>query len=127
MSDDDSTYRFDPDEFREGESSATEGGVEADEAPGATGSTEAVRKPSASPGREELAGAEDREFDWRGWVLVGMLFVALVVVPILLYFVPRAQGLAASIGLGYRDAFLVLPLVPAVVLALLAVWATTRP
>ena len=56
-----------------------------------------------------------------------MLFLALAVVPVLLYFVPRAQGLASSLGLGYRDAFLVLPLVPALVLAALAVWATTRP
>jgi hypothetical protein len=53
--------------------------------------------------------------------------VALVVVPVLLYFVPRVQWLTASLGLGYRDAFLVLPLVPALVLAALAVWATTRP
>jgi hypothetical protein len=56
-----------------------------------------------------------------------MLFVALVLVPVLLYFIPRARWLTASLGLGYRDAFLVLPLVPALVLAVLAVWATTRP
>jgi hypothetical protein len=108
VSDDDPTHRFDPAEFREGDDG------------------------DADPADREAAAqapprGEDREFGLRGWVLVGMLFVALVVVPVLLYFVPRAQWLAASIGLGYRDAFLVLPLVPAVVLALLAVWATTRP
>jgi hypothetical protein len=126
VSDDDSTYHFDPDEFREGEPPGTADGVEAGEERSVTGRTgeSTVTPPSRS---DSPHGGDEREFDWRGWILVAMLFVALVVVPTLLYFVPRAQGLAGSIGLGYRDAFLVLPLVPAVVLALLAVWATTRP
>lgn len=116
---DDDTYRFDPDEFREGrdgdeEAEAVDPAESAGPAPEAAG-------PDATP------RGENREFGRRGWVLVGMLFVALVLVPVLLYFVPRVQGLAASLGLGYRDAFLVLPLVPALVLAALAVWATTRP
>ena len=122
---DDSTYRFDPAEFREGgETDAGESPAEVAEGdsttPEATGTAGAAGTKDARPG-------EGREFGWRGWTLVGMLFVALVVVPTLLYFVPRAQWLAASFGLGYRDAFLVLPLVPALVLAALAVWATTRP
>jgi len=71
--------------------------------------------------------AADREFGWRGWVLVGFLVVALVLVPGALYFLPRAQGVATSLGLSLRDAYLVLPLVPALVLGGLAVWATTRP
>jgi hypothetical protein len=119
---DDSTYRFDPAESREdgeadGEEPSEEVGGEDGEPPGATG---------PGPGGDVPPGGT-REFGWRGWVLVGMLFVALVVIPVLLYFVPRVQWLTASLGLGYRDAFLVLPLVPALVLAALAVWATTRP
>jgi hypothetical protein len=114
---DDDTYRFDPDEFREGRDG------EADE--GRDDPAESVGPEAAAT--DAMPRGEDREFGWRGWVLVGMLFVALVAVPVLLYFVPRAQGLTASLGLGYRDAFLVLPLVPALVLAALAVWATTRP
>jgi hypothetical protein len=118
---DDDTYRFDPDEFREegsGETGRDAARAESGDRPGdpAQGATAADRP-----------RGEDREFGLRGWLLVAMLVLALVVVPVLLYFVPRAQGLAASLGLGYRDAFLVLPLVPAVVLAALAVWATTRP
>lgn len=126
MSDDD-TYRFDPAEFREDEAeeSGGEGPVAGDgESEAADGN---ARGPPGGAAPDRGPRDEDREFGWRGWVLVGMLFVALVVVPVLLYFVPRAQGLAASLGLGYRDAFLVLPLLPALVLAALAVWATTRP
>jgi hypothetical protein len=125
---DDSTYRFDPAEFREDadtepRESPGEPGTEAD---AGTGEGEARRATeTGQPGDAPSGGT--REFGWRGWVLVGMLFVALVVVPVLLYFVPRVQWLTASLGLGYRDAFLVLPLVPALVLAALAVWATTRP
>jgi hypothetical protein len=69
----------------------------------------------------------DREFGWRGWLLVAWIVVALVIVPVLLFYIPQAGAFTKSIGLGYRDAFLVLPLVPALVLGLLAVWATTRP
>jgi len=68
-----------------------------------------------------------REFGWRGWVLVAWLLVALVVVPALLFYLPQAGAFTKSLGLGFRDAFLVLPLVPALVLGALAVWATTRP
>lgn len=68
-----------------------------------------------------------REFGWRGWLLVAWILVALVVVPALLFYIPQAGSFTKSLGLGYRDAFLVLPLVPALVLGALAVWATTRP
>ncbi|MFB6207657.1 MAG: hypothetical protein ABEJ05_14140 [Haloglomus sp.] len=69
----------------------------------------------------------DREFDWRGWVLVVAILFAFVVIPVALYFLPRVQGLVASLGFSLRQAFLVLPLLPALVLGALAVWATTRP
>jgi hypothetical protein len=122
---DDDTYRFDPAEFRED--------GETDEPGTPDGATSSVG-PDAPDGQVGSGGGDsdddpetDREFGWQGWVLVGMLFVAFVVVPVLLYFVPRAQWLAGSLGLGYRDAFLVLPLVPALALGALAVWATTRP
>jgi hypothetical protein len=75
----------------------------------------------------DLPRGEAREFDWRGWALVGMLLVAFVLVPVALYFLPRAQGFVASLGLSLRDAYLVLPLLPALLLGAMAVWATTRP
>ena len=63
--------------------------------------------------------AADREFDWRGWVLVGVIILAFIVAPALILLVPP--------GTEYRFALVILPLFPALLLALTAVWATTRP
>ena len=63
--------------------------------------------------------AVDREFDWRGWVVVAMIVVAFIVAPVAITLRPP--------GVGYRFALLILPLAPAVLLALAAVWGTTRP
>jgi hypothetical protein len=77
---------------------------------------------AAEPSRHE-----GRTFGWRGWLLVAWMVVALVVIPAYLFFYPRASETLALFGLGYRDTLLVLPLIPALVLGALAVWATTRP
>ncbi|ELZ12199.1 hypothetical protein C479_05308 [Halovivax asiaticus JCM 14624] len=62
----------------------------------------------------------DRTFDWRGWVLVGIIALAFIVAPAGIYlFPPGAEG--------YRFALILLPLFPALLLASGAVWATTRP
>ncbi|MFO7927232.1 MAG: hypothetical protein ACQET5_01340 [Halobacteriota archaeon] len=68
--------------------------------------------------------AVDRTFDWRGWSLVGAIFVAFLLVPGLIYLYPHAPS---NVGLSFWDTYLVLPMIPAIVLGLLAVWATTRP
>ena len=83
---------------------------------------------SESPGTDEPLTVHpdevDREFDWRGWTLVGAIFVAFLVVPGLIYLYPRVPS---NFGLSFWDAYLVLPMIPAVILGVLAVWATTRP
>jgi hypothetical protein len=56
-------------------------------------------------------------------VLVGALVVSLVVIPWAIVLLPSARGVLGSLGLGLRDAYLVLPMVPALGLGLLAVWA----
>lgn len=61
----------------------------------------------------------DREFDWRGWILVGVLFVAFVGAPLLVYFRPPA--------LPWYVTLIIVPLLPAFLLGAVAVWATTRP
>jgi hypothetical protein len=66
----------------------------------------------------------DRSFDWRGWSLVATVLIAFLVVPAFIYLYPRAPS---AFGLTFWDTYLVLPMIPAVVLGLLAVWATTRP
>ena len=72
-----------------------------------------------STGEPPHPEAVDREFDWRGWVVVGMIVVAFIVAPVAITLWPP--------GVGYRFALLILPLAPAVLLALAAVWGTTRP
>ncbi|PSP99498.1 hypothetical protein BRC94_07255 [Halobacteriales archaeon QS_5_70_17] len=73
--------------------------------------------------RAYVEGASSAEsFGRRGWALVGALFVAFVLVPGIILYLPYAGGAIRSLGLTYRDAYLVLPLVPALVLAALAVW-----
>jgi hypothetical protein len=94
--------------------------------PGALDDEETADPDDRHGERPKPRGA-DREFGARGWVLVGMLFLAFGVIPMTIFFLPRAQGLLTTIGLGYRDAFLVLPLLPALLLGAMAVWATTRP
>ena len=63
--------------------------------------------------------AVERTFDWRGWVLVGVIVFAFVVSPLAILLWPPSMN--------YFVALLILPLVPAVLLGLTAVWATTRP
>ena len=94
----------------------------------------ADRPSDASPSPDEAASDSDpmtvhpdeleRSFDWRGWALVAAVLVAFLVVPGFIYLYPR---MPSSIGLTFWDTYLVLPMIPAIVLGLLAVWATTRP
>ncbi|WP_436347440.1 hypothetical protein [Natronorubrum sp. FCH18a] len=69
-----------------------------------------------NPAHPETA---DREFDWQGWVVVGMIVVAFIIAPAAILLWPPSVG--------YRFALLTLPLFPAFFLAITAVWATTRP
>lgn len=76
---------------------------------------------------EAAARADGREFDWRGWILVGMIVIAFLVVPGVILALPYAAGPGLAVfGLTWRDTFLALPLIPALVLALTAVWAAAR-
>ena len=61
---------------------------------------------------------EDREFGWRGWVVVATVFFAFVVVP--------AVVIVNPLVVPYRASLLALPMLPAILLGLVAVWATTR-
>jgi len=67
------------------------------------------------------AGPDDpdsaTEFGWAGWLLVAAIIVAFLVIPAIIYVRPP--------GLPFLVSYLVLPLAPAFILALLAVWITT--
>jgi len=80
-----------------------------------------VHRPSGEP-----PATGEREFDWRGWVLVGTVVVAFLVIPVALVALPTAQSFVESLGLSLRDAYLVLPLVPAFALGAVAVWSAVR-
>jgi hypothetical protein len=123
MTDDgDGGYVHDPSAFDDGTGSDDGGAATSDVTPGADTDRDAG---GVAPGDQPRG--EGREFDWRGWTLIAMLLFAFVVIPVALYFLPRAQGFVASLGLSLRDAYLVLPLLPAILLGAIAVWATTRP
>ncbi|MXR51970.1 hypothetical protein GRX03_10205 [Halovenus sp. WSH3] len=66
------------------------------------------------------------EMDWRGWLLVGAVLICFFVIPVLILFIPQAQSLLASLGLTRRQAYLALPMVPAITLGIIAVWAAVR-
>ncbi|PSQ06220.1 hypothetical protein BRC92_01390 [Halobacteriales archaeon QS_4_69_31] len=69
-------------------------------------------------------GADGGEsLGWRGWVLVAGLVVALVLAPWSLILLTEFQAGVSALGLGYRNTYLVVPLLPALGLGLLAVWA----
>lgn len=106
------------------------------EFPSVTAGSDATGSPSASvdetdtdaPDGEGVSPVKAAEesgggLGWPGWVLVGGLVVAMVLVPWAIVFLPAIQGALGSLGLGLRDAYLVLPMIPAVGLGVLAVWA----
>ena len=76
-----------------------------------------VHRPDAS------AGNADSDFGWRGWVLVGALVVSLLVVPWALILLSSARDAVTTVGLPWRETFLVVPLIPALGLGVLGVWA----
>lgn len=83
-----------------------------------------VHRPSGEP---QTAGEDGgREFDWRGWTLVAAVVFAFLVAPGALLYLQQARSLVAALGLTWVDAYLVLPLAPAFLLATVAVWSAIR-
>jgi len=80
-----------------------------------------------SGGRPPRYAPPPRErFDWRGWVLVGVVVLSFLVVPGAILLLPQAQGVVESLGLTLRGAYLALPMIPALLLGATAVWAAVR-
>ncbi len=63
------------------------------------------------------------QFDWRGWLLVGVIFVSFLVIPATILYLPQAHEFIAWTGLSWRQAYLALPMIPAVLLGTTAIWA----
>ena len=71
------------------------------------------------------AGPDEPEADGfgrRGWALTAVLMICVLVIPGIIYIYPYAAG---SLGLSFFGTYLVLPLIPAVLLGLIAVWSMT--
>ena len=81
--------------------------------PESMGSTSAPTNANASPD-----GTTESDGDRQGWLLIGAIVLAFVVAPALIWLRPPA--------LPFKMAYLVLPLVPAILLATVAVLTTTR-
>ncbi|MES3162369.1 MAG: hypothetical protein PPP55_12505 [Halorubrum sp.] len=75
----------------------------------------------ASDERAEAA-AEPDGFGREGWALTGVLLTCVLVIPGVIYAYPYVAG---SFGLTFFGTYLVLPLIPAVLLGLVAVWSMT--
>lgn len=74
---------------------------------------------SRPPGHSE---PEPTGFGARGWILVAVVVLSVLVVPGAVYLFP---ALPADAGLPFIAAMLVLPMLPAVLLGLTAVWSMT--
>jgi len=68
----------------------------------------------------------DATFGWHGWLLVAAVVVAFLVIPWTIIALPPARESVGALGLSFRDAYLVLPLLPSLGLGALAVWAAVR-
>ncbi|GEM_PF-4733958 len=100
--------------------------------------TEQPVDPTLTPGDEDtLPGGsvqtgqpetmESREaLDWRGWLLVGVVFLSFVVIPLIVLYIPEAHWFIGALGFSQRQAYIVFPMLPAILLGLTAVWAAVR-
>ena len=84
------------------------------------GAIDASESDDAVVGGDETDGEANEDLGVRGWVLVGVVVTATVVIPGLIYLFPAAPGEA---GLPFLIAMLVLPFLPAVLLGVTAVWS----
>ncbi|WP_202935066.1 hypothetical protein [Halorussus amylolyticus] len=85
------------------------------------GQVESDREDGDSDATTDHAAPIERgkeEWDWRGWVLVGVIVFSFLVVPAVILLLPPVAP--------FRFAYLVLPMIPAILLGLVAVWSAQR-
>ncbi|MFC7325514.1 hypothetical protein ACFQMF_13095 [Halorubrum rutilum] len=92
---------------------------------GESGERPAGEEPVASgsdAGSVTAEGPTADGFGRKGWALTAVLFTCVLVIPGIIYLYPYAAG---WFGLPFFATYLALPLVPAVLLGLVAVWSMT--
>ena len=102
----------------EAEGSATETANATDDADPAA---ETAGGTDAEPTADDAEPTADG-FGRKGWALTAVLFVCVLVIPGIIYAYPYAAG---AFGFTFFATYLALPLVPAILLGLVAVWSMT--
>lgn len=100
-------------------------GATAEEGEGKTADPDTVPAGSAQTGKPASVSTPER-FDWRGWLVVAVVFVSFLVIPAFVLYLPDAHWFLTAVGLSRRQAYVVFPMVPAIVLGITAVWAAVR-
>jgi hypothetical protein len=88
--------------------------------PDEDGDRPTVTPPGTDPASVGTSDGPDEGLGRAGWVLVVAVLVAVLVVPASIYLWPAGGSV---LGANYRTAMLVLPMFPAVLLGLVAVWS----
>jgi len=91
-------------------------------APDATADPDTAESEAEVAATPDTAETEADGFGWRGWALTAVLFCCVLVIPGIIYVYPYAAG---ALGFPFLATFLALPLVPALLLGLVAVWSMT--
>lgn len=81
--------------------------------------------PAASKS-EASTGDTDWTRGWQVWVVLGALFLAFLVAPWGLILLRPVQDSVRIVGFSFRDAYLIVPLLPAIGLGGLGVWTALR-
>jgi hypothetical protein len=76
-----------------------------------------VHRPTGEPSQE---APQPGDFGRAGWVLVAIVVLSFLVIPGIIYLRPATPG---NLGFSFFAAMLVLPMVPALLLGLTAVWS----
>ena len=82
-----------------------------------------VHRPEEGDVDSDANAEDEQEFGRRGWVLVGVLVVSMLVVPGIIYLYPAGPG---NLGVPFLAAMLALPMLPALLLGVTAVWSLKR-
>ena len=73
------------------------------------------------PYEPETAAGSDDMSDRTQWLVVAVLLVSGILAPAFLYFVDPT-----AFGLNYRDTYLAVPMIPAILLGAIGVWTAVR-
>lgn len=60
-----------------------------------------------------------------GWLVVAVLFLSAIVAPLLLYWAGQTGDLQA-LGLGFKDTYLAIPMLPAILLGAIGIWTALK-